>query len=224
MCAQSADDTDYELSRALAAKPKILLLDEPLNALDDETWEGMIGLLGQIRKATGVTTLHVTHRREEARRLADKVFVLADGCTDGTCGLARAGWDMLGFPGSTQARSFIVDIEPAGGGPPMASSVILSAEAGTRNLDTGNLSGSIPVGTFEGQTVRVVFRWFIPENNTGPAFFQLDHVSVTVTPTGTPPVLYGSSKAGLDAFAQGLGRTSRFARPPTRVNQALRLT
>jgi len=67
------------LGRALAAKPKILLLDEPLNALDDETWEGMIGLLGQIRKATGVTTLHVTHRREEARRLADRVFVLADG-------------------------------------------------------------------------------------------------------------------------------------------------
>jgi len=67
------------LGRALAAKPKILLLDEPLNALDDETWEGMVGLLGQIRKATGVTTLHVTHRREEARRLADKVFVLADG-------------------------------------------------------------------------------------------------------------------------------------------------
>jgi ABC-type sugar transport system ATPase subunit len=67
------------LGRALAAKPGILLLDEPLSALDDETWEGMIGLLGQVRKATGVTTLHVTHRREEARRLADKVFVLADG-------------------------------------------------------------------------------------------------------------------------------------------------
>lgn len=67
------------LGRALAARPEILLLDEPLNALDDETWEGMIGLLGQVRKATGVTTLHVTHRREEARRLADRVFVLADG-------------------------------------------------------------------------------------------------------------------------------------------------
>jgi ABC-type sugar transport system ATPase subunit len=67
------------LGRALAAKPKILLLDEPLSALDDDTWEGMIGLLGQVRKATGVTTLHVTHRREEAQRLADKVFVLADG-------------------------------------------------------------------------------------------------------------------------------------------------
>jgi ABC-type sugar transport system ATPase subunit len=67
------------LGRALSSKPKILLLDEPLSALDDETWEGMTALLAQVRKATGVTTLHVTHRREEARRLADKVFVLADG-------------------------------------------------------------------------------------------------------------------------------------------------
>jgi ABC-type sugar transport system ATPase subunit len=67
------------LGRALAARPKVLLLDEPLSALDDETWEGMIGLLGQVRKAAGVTILHVTHRREEARRLADRVFVLADG-------------------------------------------------------------------------------------------------------------------------------------------------
>jgi len=67
------------LGRALAAKPKILLLDEPLSALDDETWEGMTVLLHQVRKATGVTTLHVTHRREEARRLADQVLVLADG-------------------------------------------------------------------------------------------------------------------------------------------------
>jgi molybdate/tungstate transport system ATP-binding protein len=67
------------LGRALAARPKILLLDEPLSALDDKTWEGMVELLGEVRRATGVTTLHVTHRREEARRLADRVLILADG-------------------------------------------------------------------------------------------------------------------------------------------------
>ena len=67
------------LGRALAARPKILLLDEPLSALDDETWEGMIDLLGEVRRATRVTTLHVTHRREEARKLADRVLILADG-------------------------------------------------------------------------------------------------------------------------------------------------
>jgi len=67
------------LGRALAARPKILLLDEPLSALDDETWEGMVDLLLQVRKRTGVTTLHVTHRLHEADALGDKFFRLADG-------------------------------------------------------------------------------------------------------------------------------------------------
>jgi len=67
------------LGRALAAKPAILLLDEPLSALDDETWEGMVDLLLQVRKRTGVTTLHVTHRLHEADALGDKFFRLADG-------------------------------------------------------------------------------------------------------------------------------------------------
>jgi molybdate/tungstate transport system ATP-binding protein len=67
------------LGRALAPRPKILLLDEPLTALDDETWEGMVELLRRVRQATGVTALHVTHRREEARRLADRVLILRDG-------------------------------------------------------------------------------------------------------------------------------------------------
>jgi ABC-type sugar transport system ATPase subunit len=67
------------LGRALAARPKILLLDEPLSALDDETWEGMVELLRQVRKLTGVTTLHVTHRLQEAGQLGDRFFRLADG-------------------------------------------------------------------------------------------------------------------------------------------------
>jgi ABC-type sugar transport system ATPase subunit len=67
------------LGRALAAAPEILLLDEPLSALDDETKDEMVELLQSVRKRTGVTSLHVTHSREEARRLADKVFVIRAG-------------------------------------------------------------------------------------------------------------------------------------------------
>jgi ABC-type sugar transport system ATPase subunit len=75
------------LGRALAARPKILLLDEPLSALDDETWEEMVELLGQVRKWTGVTTLHVTHRLHEADALGDRFFRLADGAvTEGRAG------------------------------------------------------------------------------------------------------------------------------------------
>ena len=67
------------LGRALAFRPGILLLDEPLSALDDETREEMCALVHSIREATGVTTLHVTHNLKEAARLADQVFFLKDG-------------------------------------------------------------------------------------------------------------------------------------------------
>jgi ABC-type sugar transport system ATPase subunit len=67
------------LGRALSARPPVLLLDEPLSALDDETREEMLVLLESVRKRTGVTALHVTHSRGEARRLSDRVFLIADG-------------------------------------------------------------------------------------------------------------------------------------------------
>lgn len=67
------------LGRALAARPDTLLLDEPLTALDDETRDGMVALLDSVRKRSPVTVVHVTHSREEARRLADKIFVLRNG-------------------------------------------------------------------------------------------------------------------------------------------------
>ena len=67
------------LGRALAFRPENLCLDEPLSALDHETREEMSDLLERIKKRTGVTTLHITHSRNEAFRLADKVFVFRDG-------------------------------------------------------------------------------------------------------------------------------------------------
>lgn len=66
------------LGRALAASPALLLLDEPLAGLDEETREGMIDLLRAVR-AGGVTILHVTHSRHEAERLADRRLVLENG-------------------------------------------------------------------------------------------------------------------------------------------------
>lgn len=67
------------LGRALSFQPPVLLLDEPLSALDEETREEMCALLQSIRERTGVTTLHVTHNLREAHRLADVVFLLRDG-------------------------------------------------------------------------------------------------------------------------------------------------
>jgi ABC-type sugar transport system ATPase subunit len=67
------------LGRALASKPPVLCLDEPLSALDDQTREEMYLLLKTVQQHTGVTTLHVTHHRLEATRLGDTVLVLRDG-------------------------------------------------------------------------------------------------------------------------------------------------
>jgi len=67
------------LGRALAARPSVLCLDEPLSALDDQTREEMYLLLKAVQQTTGVTTLHVTHHRAEAERLGDIILLLKDG-------------------------------------------------------------------------------------------------------------------------------------------------
>jgi ABC-type sugar transport system ATPase subunit len=67
------------LGRALSFRPRILCLDEPLSALDDETRRQMCDLLASIRAKTGVTTLHITHNLAEAQILADCLFRLENG-------------------------------------------------------------------------------------------------------------------------------------------------
>lgn len=67
------------LGRALSFRPSILLLDEPLNALDEGTRDRLCELLRSIQKESGLTTLHITHSRVEGRSLAEKLFVLEAG-------------------------------------------------------------------------------------------------------------------------------------------------
>ena len=67
------------LGRALAAKPRVLVLDEPLSALDEELREGLARLLKDIQRDLKLTTLHVTHHRQEAAQLADNVLRLENG-------------------------------------------------------------------------------------------------------------------------------------------------
>jgi ABC-type sulfate/molybdate transport systems ATPase subunit len=67
------------LGRALAFHPRILLLDEPLSALDERTRDVMQSLLKRVQRETGVTTLHVTHSGDEARKLCDRLLILREG-------------------------------------------------------------------------------------------------------------------------------------------------
>ncbi len=67
------------LGRALAARPNVLCLDEPLSALDDATRDSMCSLLKTISEQTGVTTLHITHNRAEAQNLGDLFLTVENG-------------------------------------------------------------------------------------------------------------------------------------------------
>ena len=67
------------IARALINNPKVLLLDEPLGALDLKLRKDMQKELKAIQKATGITFIYVTHDQEEALSMSDTVVVMADG-------------------------------------------------------------------------------------------------------------------------------------------------
>jgi molybdopterin-binding protein len=67
------------LARALVVEPRLLLLDEPLSALDPETREALQQELARVHRELGTTTLHVTHDFEEAVALGDRIAVVHKG-------------------------------------------------------------------------------------------------------------------------------------------------
>jgi putative spermidine/putrescine transport system ATP-binding protein len=67
------------LARAVAIRPGILLLDEPLTALDAALRERLRGELNRLLRALGITTIYVTHDQAEAMELGDRIVVMSKG-------------------------------------------------------------------------------------------------------------------------------------------------
>ena len=67
------------LARALALEPSVLLLDEPLSALDAKVRVHLRDEIRSIQLRLGITTLYVTHDQEEALAISDRIAVMADG-------------------------------------------------------------------------------------------------------------------------------------------------
>ena len=67
------------IARALVSHPKVLLLDEPLGALDLKLRKDMQNELKNIQQAIGITFIYVTHDQEEALSMSDTIVVMADG-------------------------------------------------------------------------------------------------------------------------------------------------
>jgi ABC-type sugar transport system ATPase subunit len=67
------------LGRALSAEPRVLLLDEPLSAIDEELRAELMLLLKKVQRAHDLTVLHITHSAHEASQLADLSLRFAGG-------------------------------------------------------------------------------------------------------------------------------------------------
>jgi len=93
------------LARALVTEPKVLLLDEPLGALDKRLRQEMQIELKQIQRAVGITAIFVTHDQEEALTLSDQIAIINDGR------LIQIGapTEIYENPGSVFAASFLGD-------------------------------------------------------------------------------------------------------------------
>lgn len=91
------------LARAFATDPRVLLLDEPLAALDPQLRDELRVELATILRASGRATILVTHDQQEALSLADKIAVLRDGRLE-QCGSAEDLWHR---PSSPFVASFL---------------------------------------------------------------------------------------------------------------------
>jgi len=91
------------LARALAIEPQVLLLDEPLSALDAKIRVALRKEIRSIQRQLGITTVYVTHDQEEALSLSDRVVVMSEGRIE----QIGAPPEIYNFPATPFVASFV---------------------------------------------------------------------------------------------------------------------
>ena len=167
------------LARALAIRPRLLMFDEPLGALDRTLRENLLNELRSILHYTEIPAIYVTHDQDEAFMIADRVMILHDGK------IVREGTpvEVWADPGSTFVARFL------GLGPVIEGQV---REKGKDkkwivNTETGTLSVHCEHIHQEGETVHLLVRPLPAESGTNTlkgmvsdVVFQQDHFRVTL--------------------------------------------
>ena len=166
------------LARALAVEPQVLLLDEPLGALDLKLRRQMQSELKAIQKRVGTTFIHVTHDQEEAMAIADQIIVMnagrvEDNGTPESIYLSPRSTFSAAFMGETNMIEG--SVESAG-----QASTLVSTGFGKLELTASQNTG---VQITQGDSVLLCIR---PEqihvatsNETDHCFFGLDTGTVT---------------------------------------------
>ena len=91
------------LARALAIQPQVLLLDEPLSALDAKIRVSLRDEMRSIQRELGITTIYVTHDQEEALSLSDRVVVMSEGRVE----QIGTPFEVYNFPRTAFVASFV---------------------------------------------------------------------------------------------------------------------
>jgi putative spermidine/putrescine transport system ATP-binding protein len=112
------------LARALATKPKLLLLDEPLSALDAKVRVALREELKALQRNLGITTVFVTHDQEEALSMSDRIVVMSEGRIE----QLGTPFEIYNRPKTRFVASFIGTLN-------ILKARVIDAQAGTIRID-----------------------------------------------------------------------------------------
>jgi len=135
------------LARALAFEPQVLLLDEPLSALDAKIRVSLRHEIRAIQRQLGITTVYVTHDQEEALSLSDRVVVMSEGRIE----QIGTPFEVYNFPSTGFVASFVgtLNVLPA---------VVVDPGAGRLSVAGQAFRISRPVSARTGSTISLALR------------------------------------------------------------------
>ncbi|HSO29496.1 MAG TPA: ABC transporter ATP-binding protein [Candidatus Sulfomarinibacteraceae bacterium] len=146
------------LARALAFEPQVLLLDEPLSALDAKIRVTLRHEIRAIQRQLGITTVYVTHDQEEALSLSDRVVVMSDGRIE----QIGTPFEVYNFPTTAFVASFVgtLNVLPAG---------VVDSGSGRLSIRGQEIRISRPVAARTGDTISLALRPEMVSLGEGPA-------------------------------------------------------
>lgn len=135
------------LARALAIQPQVLLLDEPLSALDAKIRVDLRTEIRRIQQELGITTIYVTHDQEEALSLSDRIVVMSAGKME----QVGTPFEIYNFPRTQFVASFVGTLN-------QLHCNVIDAAQGLLSHDGQQLTTTSKVEVANGSKVRVLLR------------------------------------------------------------------
>jgi putative spermidine/putrescine transport system ATP-binding protein len=182
------------LARALAIRPNVLLLDEPLSALDAKIRVSLRAEIRSIQKRLGITAIFVTHDQEEALSISDRIVVMYDGNVE----QVGTPFDIYNFPRTSFVANFVGSLNTA-------AAEVIDPEKGLLSMDGVQLVSAAKMdGLRKGDKVRIAIR---PERfsfaSDGKKANVLDCQIENITFLGSVVrvhILIGKTKFTMDTF------------------------